>query len=74
MLSNTAITNRRGGLNPPEPSVTTLGSNAYSECYRADSIRPYGYTKATFEIGFSDMYALSYRAGLKPAPTKNIKT
>ncbi|WP_455664698.1 hypothetical protein [Phocaeicola sp.] len=25
MLSNTAITNRRGGLNPPEPSVTTLG-------------------------------------------------
>ncbi|MCD7926786.1 MAG: hypothetical protein LUI85_19745 [Bacteroides sp.] len=33
---------RRGGLNPPEPSVTTLGVMHKVNRFRADSICPYG--------------------------------
>ena len=33
---------RRGGLNPPEPTVTTLGVMHKVNRFRADSICPYG--------------------------------
>ena len=33
---------RRGGLNPPEPAVTTLGAMHKANRFRADSICPYG--------------------------------
>ena len=39
---NYQLVHRRDGLNPPEPVVTTLGVIHKANCYRADSICPYG--------------------------------
>ena len=39
---------RRGGLNPPEPAVTTLGVMHKANYYWADSICPYSKMIAIF--------------------------
>ena len=57
--NNYQIVHRRGGLNPPEPAVTTLGVIHKVNCHRADSICPYSKMIAIFCFDTSPSHLFS---------------